>query len=53
MEQRTREYLAQGMSPEAAREAAAERFSDITRVSETCTSDAGRGALGRRAAGAW
>jgi predicted permease len=38
LEQRTRDYLARGMSPEAAREAAAQRFGDTARVSEACTS---------------
>ena len=38
LEQRTREYIAQGMSPESARRAAAEKFGDVTRVRETCTS---------------
>jgi predicted permease len=38
LEQRTREYIARGMTPEAAREAAARRFGDTARVSETCTS---------------
>ena len=38
LEQRTREYIAQGMSPEAARRTATEKFGDVTRVRETCTS---------------
>ena len=38
IEQRTREYIARGMSPEAAREAAAQRFGDTARVREVCTS---------------
>ena len=38
IEQRTREYIAQGMSPEAARRTATEKFGDVTRVRETCTS---------------
>lgn len=38
LEQRTREYIAQGMSPEAARAAAAQRFGDAARVREACTS---------------
>jgi predicted permease len=37
LEQRTRDYIARGMSPEAAREAAAQRFGDTARVSEACT----------------
>jgi putative ABC transport system permease protein len=38
MEQRTRDYIARGMSPAAAREAAAQRFGDSARVREVCTS---------------
>ena len=38
LEQRTREYIARGMSPEAARQAAAQRFGDTARVREACTS---------------
>ena len=38
-EQRTREYIARGMSAEAAREAAARRFGDAARVREACTSE--------------
>ena len=38
LEQRTREYMARGMSPEAAREAAARRFGDTSRVRDACTS---------------
>ncbi len=38
LEQRTREYIALGMTPEAAREAAAQRFGDTARVREACTS---------------
>jgi predicted permease len=38
LEQRTRDYLARGMSPEAARAAAAQRFGDRARVREACTS---------------
>jgi predicted permease len=38
LEQRTRDYIARGMSPEAARDAAAQRFGDPARVSEACTS---------------
>src|SRR5688572_11802584 len=37
LEQRTRDYIARGMSPEAAREAAAQRFGDAARVREACT----------------
>ena len=36
LEQRTREYIARGMSPEAARQAASERFGDETRVRDVC-----------------
>ena len=32
LEQRTRDYIARGMSPEAAREAAAQRFGDTAQV---------------------
>ena len=38
LEQRIREYIARGMSPEAAREASAQRFGDTARVREACTS---------------
>src|SRR3954452_8536349 len=38
MEERIRDYIARGMSPEAARRAAAERFGDVARVRERCTS---------------
>jgi predicted permease len=38
LEQRMRDYIARGMSPEAAREAAAQRFGDTARVREACTS---------------
>jgi predicted permease len=38
LEQRTRDYIARGMSPEAAGEAAAQRFGDRARVREACTS---------------
>ena len=38
LEQRTRDYIARGMSPEAAREAAAQRFGDTTRVRDVCAS---------------
>ena len=38
LEQRTRDYIARGMSPEAARDAAAQRFGDTARVREACTS---------------
>src|SRR5688572_3210889 len=36
LEQRTRDYIARGMSPEAARQAAAQRFGDATRVRDAC-----------------
>jgi putative ABC transport system permease protein len=36
VEMRTRELVARGMSPEAAREAAIQRFGNIARVSATC-----------------
>jgi putative ABC transport system permease protein len=36
LEQRTRDFIARGMSPEAARQAAAERFGDRTRVRDVC-----------------
>ena len=51
LEQRTRDYIARGMSPEAAREAAAERFGDPRSVREACTSvlPADRAAEARRA----
>ena len=51
LEQRTRDYIARGMSPEAAREAAAQRFGDTARVTEACTSvlQAERAAEKRRA----
>ena len=50
LEQRTRDYIARGMTPEAAREAAAQRFGDTARVTEACTSVlvADRAAEGRR-----
>ncbi|MDQ3071279.1 MAG: permease prefix domain 1-containing protein [Acidobacteriota bacterium] len=38
LEQRTRDYIARGMSPDDAREAAAGRVGDISRVREACTS---------------
>ena len=38
LEQRMRDYIARGMSPEAARAAAAQRFGDTARVREACTS---------------
>ena len=38
LEQRIRDYVAAGMSPEAARRAAEERFGDTTRVRDVCTS---------------
>ena len=51
LEQRTRDYIERGMSPAAAREAAAQRFGDTARVREACTSVllAERAAEGRRA----
>jgi predicted permease len=36
VEMRTREYIAAGMDPAAARDAAVRRFGDINRVNETC-----------------
>lgn len=36
LEQRTRDYIARGMSPEAARQAAAQRFGDAARVRDAC-----------------
>ena len=38
LEQRTRDYIARGMSPDAARQSAAQRFGDAGRVREACTS---------------
>jgi hypothetical protein len=38
LEQRMRDYIARGMGPDAAREAAAQRFGDTARVREACTS---------------
>ena len=38
LEQRSRDYIAAGMTPDAAREAAAQRFGDTTRVRAVCTS---------------
>ena len=38
LEQRTRDYIARGMSPQAAGEAAAQRFGDTAQVREACTS---------------
>jgi predicted permease len=38
LEQRTREYIARGMSRGAARDASARRFGDTVRVSDACTS---------------
>jgi hypothetical protein len=51
LEQRTRDYMARGMSPDAARDAAAQRFGDTARVREACTSVllAARAAEERRA----
>jgi predicted permease len=50
LEQRTRDYIARGMSPQAARDAAARRFGDTARVRDACTSAlmAGRTAEERR-----
>ena len=50
LEQRTRDYIARGMNPEAAREAAAQRFGDTARVKEACTAALvkDRAAEGRR-----
>ena len=42
LEQRTRDYVDRGMSPESAREAAAQRFGDAARVRDACASDARR-----------
>lgn len=36
LEQRTRDYMARGMTPEAARKAAAQRFGDPARVRDAC-----------------
>jgi hypothetical protein len=36
LEQRTRDYIARAMSPEAARDAAAQRFGDTARVGDAC-----------------
>jgi predicted permease len=41
LEMRVRELVAQGMTPEAARAAALERFGDVDRITETCR-DLGR-----------
>jgi putative ABC transport system permease protein len=38
LEQRTRDYVAKGMSPESARRRATEKFGDVARVRETCAS---------------
>ena len=38
LEQRTRDYIARGMSPQEARAAAAQRVGDTTRVREACAS---------------
>ena len=50
IDQRIRDYMAKGMSPDAARNAATQRLGDMTRVRETCTSvlAAERAAEGRR-----
>src|SRR4029078_3381427 len=36
LEQRTRDYVERGMSPESARQAAAQRFGDAARVRDAC-----------------
>jgi predicted permease len=36
LEQRTRDYVDRGMSPDAARDAAAQRFGDVNRVHDAC-----------------
>ncbi len=38
LDQRIRDYIAQGMSPQVAREAAIERFGSVARVRKVCTS---------------
>ena len=38
IDQRIRDYIARGMTPEAARRAASQRLGDVTRVREACTS---------------
>jgi len=38
LEQRIRDYVANGMTPDAARRAAMERFGDVARVRDSCTS---------------
>src|SRR5688572_13695044 len=38
LEERIREYVAQGMTPEEARRTVTEKFGDVTRVRDTCTS---------------
>jgi predicted permease len=38
LEERSRAYIAQGMSADEARRAATERFGDVTQVRDTCTS---------------
>jgi putative ABC transport system permease protein len=50
IEQRTRDYIAKGMTPEAARAAATERLGDVAGVRRACTSllAAERAAAGRR-----
>jgi predicted permease len=52
VEERIRDYVAQGLSPDAARRAAAERLGDLGRVRTTCTSllAADRAAQDRRTA---
>ena len=50
LEQRTRDYIARGMSPEEARQAAAQRLGDTARVRDACATalKAGRAAEERR-----
>ncbi len=50
IEQRTRDYIAKGMTPEAARRAATERLGDVSSVRQACTSVLAdeRGREGRR-----
>jgi hypothetical protein len=38
LDARIRDYVSKGMSPDAARRTAMEKFGDVTRVRETCTS---------------
>src|SRR5688572_25966554 len=50
LEQRVRDYIARGMSPDAARSAALQRFGDLPGVSDKCTAllESERVAAGRR-----